>query len=222
MSLRDIKHPSILLCDASDPNESKLVQPTTSYTSVIALNHANCSDLAISIEVDSLAGFAEAGETLDAQLQESISKDGPFIDVTGKTMTQVIGTASFPVLRTIKIQGSNSVTPLLPYVRVKLTSAAQPAAKAITDFTFAADEVTITVADPVNSNIQIGDSIVIASATSAGNNGTFVVTAKDTVAETITFSNPDGVTEAGGSATLAFASSEYGWYVRAIAHTSGA
>ena len=222
MGLRDIKHPTIIHCSTSDANDTIISNAGTSYTRVIALNHPNRSNLALSIFVEDLKGFGVAGETLDVALQECDLADGTFVDVSGKAITQIAGNSTFPQLTTIKVNGASSVSPLLPYIRLKITVAAQPTNKAVTDFTKSGSDVTITVTNGDNDNFVAGDSIVISGATTSGNNGTFTITAVDTGANTITYTNASGATEAGGSAIFKFAASAYGYYTRIVAQTSGA
>ena len=222
MSLRDIKHPTIIHCNISDANDTIVSNAGTSYTRVIALNRFNRSNIAFSILVESLKGFNVASETLDMTLQESDLPDGTFSDVSGKSITQIAGNGSFPTLTTIKVNSSSSVSPLLPYVRLKIVVAAQPTNKAVTSFTKAGDVITMAVSDGDNDHFVVGDSVVVSGATTGGNNGTFIITGVNTTLNTITYTNASGASEAGGSAIFKFAASAYGYNTRVVAQTSGA
>ena len=222
MGLRDIKHPTIVHCSLTNANNTIISNAGTSYTNVIALNHLNRSNIAFSINVESLKGFHVVGETLDITLQESDLSDGVFNDVSGKAITQIVGTGTFPALTSIKVNGSSAVTPLLPYIRFKIAVAAQPTNKAVTSFTKAGSVITMAVTNGDNDYFDVGDSVVVSGSTTPGNDGTFTITAVDTTLNTITYTNASGATEAGGSAIFKFAASAYGYYTRIVAQTSGA
>lgn len=137
------------------------------------------------------------------QISEGIGAEFP-IDGSVLAMLEMTGD---PLMKVNQVTGQVEGVLKVKDVPLTVTSVTELAGLSNEDvdaFAVSGSDVTVTLnGTPDLSAVRVGDYVEIQGATNAGNNGTFIITAVDDSADSITFVNANGVVEATDSpATL--------------------